>query len=88
MTSVPRGTPDPIDRAIAATQTPAPIAMARIPVKLGSGRPAVVEVPVDLAMDEAIGLIGWMATQLPELLETARNPSGLILPQGPRLVAG
>jgi hypothetical protein len=78
-----------IDRAIAAANRPAPEPRANVQVTLGSGRIALLQVPVNLTPVEAVDLVGFIATKLPATLAEAR-PRGpqLLVPTGVRIARG
>jgi hypothetical protein len=68
---------DVIDQAI-ATAEPV-LQLVGLQVRMSSGRPAILQVPVDLSAQEAIDLLGYIAVQLPGKLAEARSPAARIL---------
>lgn len=74
------GPPDPIAKAIDASEKPA-VVMAQVNVTIAStGRPVVLGVPQDMTESELFELVGWMATSL---RTAVREQAGR---RGPQLV--
>jgi hypothetical protein len=78
--------PDPIDKAIAATEQQ--VTMMQVQLPLGSGRPMVVALPSDFSDVEAVqamqGLL--MAMDQMRAQRQVQTPSGIVLPNKPTLL--
>jgi hypothetical protein len=70
-----------IDRAIAAVEQPAPEKRATVQIGMSSGRVVMINVPADFSAQEAIDLIGYIATGLPaKLAEAGATRPGILVP--------
>lgn len=72
--------PDKVDAAIQAASTPAPMLPLRIKLEKTSGREVQIAVPLDLAWQELVELLGWLADGLPKVLAAAQQPSAILVP--------
>jgi hypothetical protein len=75
---------NPIDKAIAATQTPTMPRMAEVPVMINStGRPSIVVVPEDITDAEVMELTAWLLRSLRGHIAANLSPaSGLVIARG------
>lgn len=75
---------DKVGAAIAAASEQPATRLVEVRVNLPTGRPSALLVPHDLQAFEAVALIGYIATQLPEQLHKAASPARrLVIPGGP-----
>jgi hypothetical protein len=83
-----KSAPDQVADAIAATETPPPVALRQFAVTItSSGRPAAIFLPVDATDGEIAEFCGWV---LSAVLNTYRQeraaPKGILLPRPPQIV--
>jgi hypothetical protein len=69
-------TSDPIGQAIEAVEAPT---TANVEIRFRTGRTALIRVPLDLEVQEAMDLVGYISTQLPNVLARARAQQSPLL---------
>jgi hypothetical protein len=63
---------DPIDQAIATSESQSRETRVRMDPTLPSGRVAIIDLPSEMSVDDFRALVGWLVVDMPRTMAEAR----------------